>query len=312
MQIVINKYSSFVVWLDSNFLISAIKDPDSNLLKLINFLSQNKEKYFVVEGDSIEIYLGNHKSDKVINLLKNLSSGCSFLSYEMIEQLQFQAIAQAVINKNDVVEFDFSKYIIRNPKKSRQYAENSGYVIYKKPSKFELNLIKNTKKYFFDELNKIKQCSGNKKTIEDQQKKELFAPLRIIRKICKKLQAFPEKDFSNDPDWHYLSEKMLWWKHSGGKDLEGLINFLVNYLSFIPFHYIRSILFGDLVAGTTKQKESDLLDIKHASALLPFCHIYFTDKSNRSRLISYKFHEKYGVEIYSKNTLKDFFTKHIV
>jgi len=330
MKIEITKYKNPIIWLDTNFIITMARNNDPRSAKLMNFLKERQGIYFLVEGEDTELSMGNGNMKQYLDLLTKLSFGVSFLPYELIEQLQFKAVARTFLgNKNSAI-LETSDYIKSDPmQKYKQFKEIGLLTGSHSNLPIMRSLNKNTKEEIFIRLNK-ERPSG--RSIAEQQELESGTPAKIFRlflhAMMKKREVQPGvklkdlfegsledgTDFANH--FEFSSKRIQWWRAIGGSN--NLLDALGETYKFtesesfknMPFNRINSILWGDIYAGNETIKASDYWDVKHISAVLPFCNIIFTEKRMSLRIKQYSLDREYQTEVYSMQNIEEFFQKH--
>lgn len=94
------------------------------------------------------------------------------------------------------------------------------------------------------------------------------------------------------------------------KAIEDYDRFLLSpYHHGLPYVQIRSVLFAHLMNRQNKVKSSDNLDIKWASAYLPFVDYAITDDSFCRLLNQSELAKKYRTAVYSLKNLSEFFNE---
>ncbi len=167
------------------------------------------------------------------------------------------------------------------------------------------------------------------RSISEQQKLEAGTPAKIFRLLLKamrdKANVTPRPTLEqlideSEEDGNYfgshfkfVSDRVQWWRDAGGnRDLLLAIKETYDFVegekfNTMPFNELSNVLWSDIYAGHDNLKKSDYWDVKHISALLPFCHVIFTENRMRERLKQYKLDIKFGTRVYSMNNLDDFF-----
>lgn len=323
----ITKYEKPIVWLDTNFVSTMALNSDTRSARLLDFFKEKRGEYFVVKGDDTELRLGGDRIKKYSSILSQLSCGSSFLPYEIIEQFQFQKVARAVMNGEESIELLTNDYLNGDPVKQEKRAQKIGFVVGVKFNVPSLNeMTQNDKERIYQRL----VTNRPHRYISEQRELEAGTPAKIFRLL---LRAMTEKanvtprptlekliDESEDEEGNYfgshfgfVSDRVQWWRDAGGnRDLLLAIKETYDFVEGekfkkMPFNEVNNILWSDIYAGKDNLKKSDYWDVKHISALLPFCHIIFTEKRMRERLRQYKLDQKYGTRVYSMNNLDDFF-----
>ncbi|MEK7528933.1 MAG: hypothetical protein AAB592_04145 [Patescibacteria group bacterium] len=330
MEFTLTKYEKPIVWLDTNFIITMARKSDLRTGRLLDFLRKKVGEYFLVQGDNTELKLGNGNIKDYTRILDTLSCGVSFLPYETIEQFQFQAVARAVIDKQNSTALRAGDYFHSDPIAEEERSRKTGFVV---GVHFNIPLLnqldEGEKKRIFDRL----LANRPHRSIDEQQKLEAETPAKIFRLFLIAMQEkvlkgqkptlediygdnTGEKDGYFASNFRFVSNRMEWWRTVGGaRDMALALKETYDFLESapfktMPFNKLNNTLWGDIYAGGETLKPSDYWDVKHISSILPFCNIVFTENRMRLRLNKYRLGEEYKTEVYSMQNIEEFFRLH--
>jgi len=79
-----------------------------------------------------------------------------------------------------------------------------------------------------------------------------------------------------------ISRPLILWKHYGGEEdaLRGLYNFYGSeHYKTLPYISISSEMWAHLLVAGQAIRPSDVMDVRHISTFLPYCHVMVIDGS---------------------------------
>lgn len=314
-NVIIKKNSTPVIYLDTCLMIELSKHEQGRctdkheeeigeLYKKLLALMQS-EKIICVLGNQME-EMGVAKDRHIArNFLYKFTNAEWFLP-DKINSTQLDAGYNAFVNDSESILFKAGDFF-----EEKAYCLNSSIeihvpVIYKDD---KVQRIKESKKLLVAELNDMKATSKISPIYEKQLDTELKADFMVFRHNLEHVEDSIET-FSRALDELaviYGRVKIDPYNSSCDERIEAIRsheNFLLsNYHHRLPYVWIRSVLFTQLMQRPNKVKSGDNLDITWASAYLPFVDYAVTDISFCSLLKSSGLAEQYNTKVYDMNML---------
>lgn len=275
--------------------------------ELFNMLSSlmNSNKILCPYGNQLSEIGMTTKRDKSRNFLFNFTND-RFLEPNSIYINQLQVGYQSFIKKDEKIVLNIcdaydEAYSLTSLKvfATPIYDEN------------EAESLKNEKEHISDILNEIKKSGRTKKNFYEQLKAELETDKTLLY-----FNGFANSITTEEAFQMYFSELEKFYTITGlpaGCNDIDFNNELLQYTAFLdslhhhvlPYIWIQSNIWAYLMQRQNKILKSDNLDVKWASAYLPYVDFVITDTNFCKTLNETKLAEQYNVKTYSMSTLHE-------
>ena len=274
------------------------------LFELLKELVYKKKIICPIAYQEQEIY--EHVFDTMKNFSK-LSYGLQFIDSYEIQLSQFEKMLYCVRNKNFVFSLNYNEAFDDDIISKIKSQDGLIITVSFEPSKNEIEQRKDTKVINLLELNEFKESPNNLKDINKQIEAEYLGPFQAssyslenyLKKTLTKKQI-TDKEL-NQYVQLFLRPYELYKKVLGeDKSISEFFDFLKSDIhKEIPYIDINTKMIADIVVSNRKFDSGDSVDITNASALLPYCNYFLTDKRQKNRLKRFDFDLKYKAEIFS-------------
>ena len=296
-----------IIFLDSNILIELTKikndisknEYKAELEQLYDLLIKGiKQNQIICPKAMQDMEIGFVKSKQHnLKILNKLSKGIEFKSEDEIRKDQTDLLFSKFLKNKKEITISFEDAFINNPLKKKGMVINLNHIWPDNVAKrIQAEKIDRT-----ESLNKLKESGDYRKNFKEQLCREMTFELgTLIPKMRKKILQQQKLTWYEKKFWYEHQTRMKKFKIKGD-DNERLSKYLAfmssTYYFQIPFLFIdRNITTYILLYG--KFDNGDFIDSKNASAYLPYCNYYFTDKKQHNLLKKLKLDKKYQTEVF--------------
>lgn len=244
--------------------------------------------------------------DKWLDTIQSLSLGIETEALLSIQNNQMHRFMKAYVNNEKTVTLNYNDAFDSDPvSELKDILKSPFFVSVRHPILFGEEYQKNLKKNIYKAMEEQRKKNiGSKVTFEQQLEQEYIGELQALFILQKR---FLLNQFKDDDDQLNaicgtinLNQQLMLWKSLTGKalDYNGLIGFYKsNYHKSMPFTNILCNLYAKLMTDKQPIRSGDVMDIKHASTLLPFFDIFITDKAMSTILKQRNFNGEYKTTV---------------
>jgi hypothetical protein len=316
-QIAITKRQIPVLYLDTCALIELAKyekgcctDAHSNLIgelyNKVSLMMQTRKIMCPLGNQFEEMGAVAHRRDARYFLYRFLNSAMQSPSHVL--EFQLTKGYRAFANNCMDIQFNSCDFFEHDTDFMDVSASGRSSTIY---SGDELRQIREEKHKLVTTLNDMKNSGQNAKNYHDQLERELQAELQVLQYTLQhSFDSLPS--FIESLDTLYVICQRVGFNMYTAS-LDDVIKAIRNYKDFLlsPYHqkmpyiWVGSVLFSHIMQRANKVKQGDNLDIKWASAYLPFVDYAVTDNNFCDLLNQSGLSEQYGTKVFCFKTLDE-------
>ncbi|OEU70691.1 MAG: hypothetical protein BA863_10230 [Desulfovibrio sp. S3730MH75] len=244
--------------------------------------------------------------NKWFDTIQSLSLGIETEALFSIQHNQMHRFMKAYVNNDKTVTLNCKDAFHSDPvSELRDILKSPVFVSTRHPILFGEEYQKNIKNNIYQAMeDQRKKNVESKVTFEQQLEQEYIGELQALFILQKQffLNNFKDDDdeFNATCGTINLNQQLMHWKSLTGRalDYKGLIEFYKSdYHKSMPFNNISCNLFAKLMTDKQPIRSGDVMDIKHASTLLPFSDIFITDKAMSTFLKQRNFNQEYNTTV---------------
>lgn len=312
MEYIIEKSPIPIIFIDTFAIIDFYKHSKGNvrnkyigeLYELLKTLVNNKKVICPIAYQEYEI---NESALQAMSHFASLSLGIRFKDNFEIKLHQMYQSYFNMKNNNDIflVSYNdaFNDDLIKQINKVKDIIIT---VMYEQGIE-EINEKEIVKRKNMDELNEFKKSKYNKKNYEDQLKHEFsesYQAAKVAFDILFYKIQLGEPISLNDYNVYadLFSRPFLGFQSVLGeeKTIFDFFEYLKsNYHNSIPYVDIHVRMLADMIVSNKDLDTGDTQDATNAAALLPYCHLFITDRRQRNRIRRLGLDEKYNTKVFS-------------
>lgn len=259
--------------------------------------------------------------DKWLDTINTLSLGIDVLSLKEIQDNQLYIFMKAFLENEDEVTLSYNDAFHEDPvDELRDILSKPVFITVNMPILFGEDYQKNLKKKMLQALNEQREKNVKLKVnFEEQLKKEYIGEIEALLFLKQQFLSGKFKDYDEEFNATYgtidLNNQLMMWQTLSGKstDYNGLILFYKSsHHHAMPYTNISCNLIAHLMTDKQPIRSGDMMDIKHASTIMPFSKIFITDKAMSNFLRKKEFDKLYSTTVcYIGETqiIDEFFSK---
>lgn len=294
---------------------------EERISKLYNAIYNNIRKGRLIcplAGQEGEVWI---ERDKWLDTIHSLSLAIKTQVLFSIQHNQLHRFMSAYVNNEKTVTLKYSDAFRSDPvRELRGTLKRPIFVTVKHPILFGEEYQKNLKSNIYQALEDQRKKNVNSKvTFKQQLDQEYVGELQALFILQKQFLLGQFKDDNDQSNATCgtidLNQRLMLWKSFTGKTLDyhGLIGFHKSaHHRSMPFTNISCNLYAKLMTDKQPIRSGDVMDIKHASTLLPFSDIFITDKAMSVFLKQRNFDRQYNTTVCyigDAEIIDDFFAK---
>jgi hypothetical protein len=284
---------------------------------IFNYVSKGRLICPLAEQDG-EVWV---ERDKWFDTIESLSLGIETKTLYDIQNKQMHRFMKAFMNNEKTVTLNYKDAFYSDPvSELRDVLKQPIFFTVHHPILFGEDYQKTLKANIYQAMEGVRKKNVESKvTFKKQLEREYIGELKALFIHQKRflLNQFKDEDEQLNATYGTINlnqQLMLWKSLTGGESgYDGLINFYKSkYQKSMPFTRISCNIIAKLMTDKQQIRSGDVMDIKHASTLLPFSDLFITDKAMATFLKKRNFHKDYNTIVcYIGNTevINNFFSK---
>lgn len=313
IEIKIIKSELPIIWIDTSIinlmtqwkfkLCQFERIQEERILCLYNSIYDNVRKGRLIcplAEQAEEVWI---ERDKWFDTIHGLSLGIETEALFTIQINQICRFMIGYIKKEQCITLNYNDAFDDDPvKEVREIIKSPYFIAVNSPLLFGAEYHKRIKENIYQtlEIQRKKNIAENV-TFEKQLELEYMGDIEALFLHQKKFLSndFRDEDekFNTILGVSNLSQQIKMWESLTGNqnDYKGLVNFYQSaYQKSMPFTKISCSLMAKLMTDKQPIRSGDVMDMKHASTLLPFSDIFITDKAMATFLKKRKFDQEYN------------------
>lgn len=244
--------------------------------------------------------------DKWLDTMNLLSLGIETEALQAIHDKQFHIFMKASVDKDREVILSYDDAFHSDPVEELMETLSDPFnVNVKMPILFGEDFQKRLKQNLLNELNEQRKRNVQAKVpfetqLEAEYMGELNALLILKKKFISGNWIDEEEKFNSICGAINLNRQLEMCASLTGKaqDYEGLIGFYKSqYCRSMPYTNISCNMTARIMIDKQPIKSGDMMDIKHASTLMPYSDLFVTDRAMSAFLRNRKFDELYNTTV---------------
>ena len=244
--------------------------------------------------------------DKWMETINTLSLGIEALDLLAIHDNQFRIFMRAFVQNQNSVTISYREAFDDDPvEELKETLRGPFFITVNSPLLFGEAYRKKLKNNLHQaaDVQRAKNVKTNV-TFEQQLENEIRGDIEglsiLVRQFLTGQFKDEEDQFNATCGAVNLGSQLIMWENVCGRPegLEGLMTFYrSSYYRAMPYTNLSCNLFARMMTDKQQIRSGDLMDIKHVSTLMPFSHIFITDKAMSAFLRKRKLDQQYGTTV---------------